>query len=116
MQVEANMRSIRHEDALSAACKALCFELLELLEEGRNVYNAAGADEVDLAGRIDEPGREDVEIVGDVANNDGVARIVTACGATAEVCTSCEDIDELAFALVPPLGSKDERHRHDVED
>ena len=67
--------------------------------------NAAGADEVDFAGRIDEAGRENVEIVGDVANDDSMACIVAASGSTAEVRTGCEDIDKLAFALITPLRS-----------
>lgn len=67
--------------------------------------NTAGTNEVDFAGRVDEAGRENVEIVGDVANDDSVACIVAASGSTTEMRTGCEDIDELAFALITPLRS-----------
>ena len=42
--------------------------------------------------------------------DNGVACIISACAARADVGVCREDIDELAFAFVAPLGTKDDRY------
>ena len=106
------MRSIGDEDPLSTARQALCFELIELFEEGGDVDDAAGADKVDFAGRVDQAGGQDMEVVGHVADDDGMAGVIAAGGAAAEVGACGEDVDKLAFALVAPLRAEDERDGH----
>ena len=46
-----------------------------------------------------------MEVVSDAICDNGVAGVVTACGAAAKGGMLGEDIDELALALVAPLGA-----------
>lgn len=78
------------------------------------MHDAAGADEVDFAGGVDEARRKDVEVIGDVSDDNSVACVVAACSPAAEVGTRGEDVDELSFAFVAPLGAEHECHRHGV--
>lgn len=53
-----------------------------------------------------------MKVVGGLVNNNCVASIVTPRGAAAESGSLREDIDELAFAFVAPLGAEYKRGRH----
>jgi hypothetical protein len=104
VDVEYHMRSIRDEYP-ALGVQAMLLQRLEFLEEGRNVHNAAAADDVHARG-VDEAGREDVEVIGDAVRDDGVSSIITTLGAAAQLRVVSEDIDELAFAFVAPLGAE----------
>lgn len=47
VEVEADVRTVRDEDALTSGLEALGLELSELLEEARNVDDGSGTNEVD---------------------------------------------------------------------
>jgi hypothetical protein len=91
--------------------EAVLLERLELLEEARDVDDAAAADDVDAVG-VDKTGGQDVEVVGDAVGDDGVAGVVTALGAAADLRLVGEDVGELALAFVAPLGAEDNRDGH----
>lgn len=74
VQVEADVRAVGDEDALAGGSQTLFLQCGQLLEEARDVDDGASADEVD-AGRGDETRGEDVEVVGHVVVDDGVAGI-----------------------------------------
>lgn len=112
VQVEAYLGAVGDEDAVADTLQAFCFEGAKFLEEARDVDDAARADQVELARRVDEAGWEDVEVVGDVVDDDGMARIVAAGGTSDHGGRGGEDVDELAFTLIAPLGAQDERDRH----
>ena len=44
-------------------------------------------------------------LLGAYGDNDGMSGIVTACTASADVDVCTEDVDELSFAFVTPLGA-----------
>lgn len=97
------MRSIRDEYA-ALGLQSMFLQALQFLEEGWDVDNTPAADEIDTRG-IYQAGREDVEIVRDAVRDNGVARVVAALGATAELLVVGEDVDEFAFAFIAPLGA-----------
>lgn len=74
--------------------------------------DTAGADEVDFARRVDQTGGEDVEVVGDPVDDDGVAGIVPSGSSTHHRRRGGQDIDQLAFAFVAPLRAQDECDGH----
>lgn len=74
MQVEADVRAVRDENALAGCAETLGLELGQFLEETRDVDNGTGADQVDTF-RRDEAGGQDVEVVGDVVVDDCVAGV-----------------------------------------
>lgn len=75
------------------------------------MHDAAAADDVE-AGRVDEARRQDVEVVGDAIGDDGVAGVVAALGAAAQLRVVGEDVDEFAFAFVAPLGAEHDGDGH----
>lgn len=105
VQVEADLGAVGDEDAVADTLQAFGFEGAKFLEEARDVDDTARADQVELARRVDEAGWEDVEVVGDVVDDDGVARIVAAGGTSDHGGRGGEDVDELAFTLISPLGA-----------
>jgi hypothetical protein len=66
--------AVRDEDALGGALQALGFDSGQFFEEAGDVKDGTGADQVDTFGR-DEAGGKDMEVVGDVLVNNGVAGI-----------------------------------------
>lgn len=74
VQIEADVGTIRDEDALVNVDKTLVGKGAQFFEEAGDVDDGAGADEID-AFRRDEAGGEDVEVVGHGVMNDGVAGI-----------------------------------------
>lgn len=110
MHIEDDVGAVRDEYA-ALGVEALLVERLELLEEAGDVDNAAAADDVDAAG-VDEAGRQDVEVVCDAVDDNGVAGVVTALGAAAQLRLVSEDVGELAFAFVAPLGAEDNGGSH----
>jgi hypothetical protein len=74
VEIEADVRAVRDEDALGGALQTLSLNSSELLEEAGDVEDGAGTDQVDTF-RRDQSGGQDVEVVGDVLVDDGVAGI-----------------------------------------
>ena len=77
MEVEVDLATVGHEDAVVHVGEALLFEFGELLEEARDVEDDAGADQV-LAVGVDESGGEEMEAVRDAVGNCLVACRVSA--------------------------------------
>ena len=69
------------------------------------MHDDAGADEIETSW-VDKAGGENMKIVGDAIGDDGVAGVVTALAAGAQIAGGAEDIDELAFAFIAPLSAK----------
>ena len=58
---------------------------------------------------VHEPGRQRVESVRFAVGDDGVSGVVAPLTARAEVGLAGEDVDQLPFALVAPLGAENDR-------
>jgi len=67
------------------------------VEELRHADDSSGADEVDGL-RVDQAGGEDVEVVSDTIDDDGVASIVTTGRASGDLELLGQEVDELALA------------------
>ena len=104
MDIEDDLRAVRDEYP-AVGVQALLGQLLQFLEEGRDVHDTPTSNDVYAAG-VHEAGGEDVEVVRDAVGDDGVAGIVTALSAAAELGVVGEDVGELAFAFVAPLGAE----------
>jgi hypothetical protein len=76
VQVEANMGAVGDEYALASTLETLLLKGSQFLEETRDMHDSSGTDEVDAFWR-DQTGGEDVEVVGLVTMNNGMARIWT---------------------------------------
>lgn len=100
------MGAVRDEDA-AIGVQAVLLERLELLEETRDVDDTATANDIDTAG-VDEAAGQNVKVVGNAVGDNGVACVVTALGAAADLRLVGEDVGELALAFVTPLGAEDD--------
>lgn len=74
MKVKADVGAVGDEDALAGGGQTLLLQGGQFLEEAGDMHDGAGADQVDALGG-DEAGGEDVEVVGDVFVDDGVAGV-----------------------------------------
>lgn len=74
MQVKADVGAVGDEDALASVGQTLLLQGGQFLEEAGDMHDGAGADQVDALGG-DEARGEDVEVVGDVFVDDGVAGV-----------------------------------------
>lgn len=88
----------------------LALERVELVEERGDVDNDTRADESLNLG-VNQTRRKEVEGVGGllallILNDDGVAGVVTAGAAGADICVRRKDVDKFALALIAPLGSE----------
>ena len=79
---------------------------LDLIEELLRVDHRAVPDHVHLLG-IEDPGGNQVEGVLLVAHHDGVSRVGAAVVADDGVVLRGQEVDDLAFALIPPLKADD---------
>ena len=82
-------------------------ELVELLAQHLGVDHDAVAEHAELAGEEDAA-RQETELERLVADLDGVAGVVAALVARDDGERLCEQIDDLALALVAPLGADDD--------
>lgn len=74
MQLEADVRAVRDEDAFASGRQALLLQRSQFLEEAGDVHDGAGADQVDAFRRYEARG-QDVEIVGHGFMDDSVAGV-----------------------------------------
>ena len=84
---------------------------LDLVQEMPGVDHDAGADDRDLA-RPHHAGGQQRQLVGLVADDQGVAGIVPALEAHHDLRALRQPIDDLALALVAPLGADHRDVRH----
>jgi hypothetical protein len=84
-------------------------QVVQLAREDLRVDHDAVADRALQAG-VEDPARDQVELPLDVVADDRVAGVVAALEADHEIRVLREQIDDLALALVAPLGA----HDHDA--
>jgi hypothetical protein len=85
----------------------------ELADQYLRVDDAPGPDRARLAG--DDPARDLADFVGLPVDDDRVARVRAALITADEVGVLSEEIDDLALALVAPLGADDDGGRHGAQ-
>ena len=106
---------VRHDqvrvgaDAQAGEVDPLGAQLVQLAGQHLRVDHDAVADRAQLAG-IQDPGRDQVELPRHAVAHDGVSRVVAALEADHQIRLLREEIDDLALALVAPLGA----HDHDA--
>ena len=86
-------------------------ERRDLLDEEREVDDRPGAEHADRV-RVEDAGRDEVELEGALFVDDGVSGVVAALVADDEIRLLREEVRDLALALVAPLRSDDGGHRH----
>ena len=91
----------------------LARRLVELAGQDLRVDHHAVADRAQLAG-VEDPGRDQVELPLLAVADDRVAGVVAALEADHEVRVLGEQVDDLALALVAPLGAHDHDAGHAV--
>jgi hypothetical protein len=99
-----------HEQALLESM-AQGHEPVHLLEERGRVDHDAVADQAALV-RAQDPGRHQVEDDGVAVDDHAVAGVRAALVARDQVVLGGEHVDDLALALVAPLGAEHHRARH----
>lgn len=110
VNIEDNVCPIR--DVYSVlGVQTVFVQCLQFLEEAGYVNDATATDDVDAV-RVDETGREDVEVVCDTIGDDSVTGVVTTLSAAAQLRFVGKDVGELSLAFVAPLGAEDDRRRH----
>ena len=86
-------------------------QAVELADQHRGVDDDAVADHAGLA-RVEDPGRDQVELERLAVADDRVAGVVAALEADDHRGVLGEQVDDLALALVAPLGPDDHDSRH----
>ena len=84
-------------------------EAVDLADEVPGIEDDAVADDAELAGAHDAGGQKR-QLVGLVADDEGVAGVVAALEAHDDVGALGQPVDDLALALVAPLGA----HHHHI--
>ena len=111
---------VRHDqvrvgaDAQAREVDALGAQVVELAGQHLRVDHDAVADRAQLA-RVEDPGRDQVELPLHAVADDRVAGVVAALEADHEVRVLGEQVGDLALALVAPLGAHDHDAGHVVE-
>src|SRR6185437_1684827 len=105
---EDDLRAVGDEELLlfrTVGGKAGILELLDLVEEGGRIQHDAVADDA-LAARAQNSAGNELQDKLPAADDDGVAGVVTAGITGDDVELFAEDVDDLAFAFVAPLGAE----------
>src|SRR5439155_10060218 len=98
-------------DPQAADIDAAAAQSLELPDQHRGVDHHAVADHAYLA-RVEDPGRDQVELELLPVADDRVAGVVAALEADDDVGPLGQQVGELALALVAPLGADDDYSGH----
>lgn len=96
VKLEQSVGAVTDEDAV-LVFEIVLLELLELVEELRHADDSSRADEVDGL-RVDQAGGEDMEVVSDTIDDDGVTGIVTTGRASGDLELLGQEVDKLALA------------------
>jgi hypothetical protein len=91
--------------------RCACLELVELADQYLRVDHAPGAEHAQGA-RIENPGRDVVELVRLAAGDDRMAGVRAALVPADEVRVAGEQVDDLALAFVAPLRADDDGGGH----
>lgn len=96
VQFEQGVSAVADEDAVLVV-EVVLLELLKLVEELRHADDSSGTNKVDGLG-VDQTGRENVEVVSDTIDDDGVTSIVATSRASGDLELLRQEVDELALA------------------
>lgn len=96
MQLEQGVGAVTNVDAVLCV-EAVLLELAQLVEKLRHADDAGAPDQVGRV-RVDEAGRQDVEVVRDLVDDNRVARVVAAGGAGNDFELARENVDQLSLA------------------
>jgi hypothetical protein len=108
---------VRHDEVRvraepqAARVDAARLEPVDLVGEHARIDDGAVADDAELAG-IEDPGGDEVELPRLAVADDRVPGVVAALEAHDGVGALGEEIDDLALALIAPLGAHDDHARH----
>jgi hypothetical protein len=100
-------------DAQAREVDPLRAQIVQLAGQDLRVDHDAVADRAQLP-RVEDPGRDQVELPRDAVAHDGVPRVVATLEADHQVRPLGEEVDDLALALVAPLGAHDHYASHVV--
>ena len=98
-------------DAQARQVDALGPQAVELVRQDLGIDHHAVADRAALA-RVEDPRRDQVELPHDAVADDRVAGVVAALEADHEIRVLCDEVGDLALALVAPLGADDHDPGH----
>ena len=112
VQRQNEHRIVRHEKRFRRDVHALCRQAVDLVGESPRIDDNAVADDRKLSGP-DHAGRQEAQLEGRAVDDEGVARIVAALEAHDDLGARRQPVDDLAFALVAPLGADYCDIRHD---
>lgn len=101
VKIKYNVAAVTDEDA-PLRVDAEFLHSLNFLEERVDVHNTTRSYEVPAL-RADHTRWQDVDVEFLVVVNDGVPRVVTALSPAAKLRLTTKDVNELTFALIPPL-------------
>ena len=108
---------VRHDqvrvgrDAQAAEVDPAPAQLVDLGAQHHRIHHHAVADRAELA-RVEDPGRDQVELERLAFTDDRVAGVVAALEADHEVGLLGEQVDDLSLPLVAPLGADDHHSWH----
>ena len=103
---EDNLRAVGQEK-LAVDGQAHALEHADFAEQGRGVDDDAITDDA-LAAGAENAARDEVQDKFSAVDDDGVAGVVAASVAGDDLVALGQDIDDLAFAFIAPLGAKDD--------
>lgn len=106
---ENQLGAVRQADVVDR--EALGGDALHLFDQAEHVDDEAVADDVDDV-RTEDSGGNQVQHIVLVADFDGVPRVVAALEADHHIHIARQNVDELAFPFVAPLGSDQNVNRH----
>ena len=113
MQRQDERGILGDQQALGADLDALRAQLPDLGNQGPGIEHNAVADHRKLA-RPHDPRGKQRELVGDAVDHQGMARVVASLEPRDHIRPLREPVDDLAFALVAPLGAHDNHVSHDI--
>ena len=102
-----NVGAIGDEEVSRGDGDTFLSQVLDFLHEGSGVNNDAVADDVYLTLPQDAGGDEVQNIFLPFGDN-GVAGVAATLAASHNVCGFCQEVDDLAFAFISPLGAYNE--------
>ena len=104
MQRQDQRRVLGDPQVVRADRDALIAQRLDLVEQRPGVHDDAVADDRELT-RANDARRQKAELVGSPVDHQGVARVVATLEADHHLGPLREPVDDLALALVAPLGA-----------
>ena len=96
MKLEKSMGAVTNMDA-TLAVETMLFQRFKFVEELRHADNAGAADEV-VCIRVDQARRQDVKVISDLVDDNGMTGVVTSSRASNDLEGARKDVDKLSLA------------------